>query len=140
MPHQPKILIIDDDPDQVEALQVTLEPEGYQILSASSGQEGLQKALDEKPDLIILDIMMTDETEGIRVAHQLRSPVAPPAYAALRNVPILALSAIHQKTRLRFNNVAGTDMLPVNDWIDKPVEPQQLLAKIRQLLSGKPQT
>jgi len=137
MPDGARILLVEDDPDQVQALTVILEPEGYRVIVATTGQEGLEKAAEERPDLIVLDIMMTDETEGIRVAHKLRSPTAGADLAPLREVPIIALSAIHQETRLRFDTVAGTDMLPVDEWMDKPVDPQQLLDKIKELLARR---
>ena len=137
MPEGARILLVEDDPDQVQALTVILESEGHTVIVANTGQEGLEKAAKERPDLIVLDIMMTDETEGIRVAHKLRSPTTDADLAPLKEVPIIALSAIHQETRLRFDTVAGTDMLPVDEWMDKPVDPQRLLDKIRELLARR---
>ena len=67
-----KILIIDDDYDYVEAVSVLLHSKGYNIITAENGKKGIEKVKKEKPDLIILDVMMTKKTEGFEVARQLR--------------------------------------------------------------------
>ncbi|MGD8736176.1 MAG: response regulator, partial [Anaerolineae bacterium] len=82
-----KILIIDDDPDLVEVVRLTLEASGYQVFSAASGAEGLSKVKEVNPDLIILDVMMDYTTEGFQVSLQLRSPEAGSEYAAYRDIP-----------------------------------------------------
>jgi len=69
-----KVLAIDDDPDIITAVQLTLESAGYQVVSASSGQEGLEKIKAEHPDLIILDVMLETHTEGFQLALKLHSP------------------------------------------------------------------
>jgi len=127
-----KILIIEDDPDMVTALRMPLEAEGYEVFTASSGQEGLQKVKEIEPDLIILDVMMETTTAGFQVSLQLRSPDPKSEYAAYRDIPILILTAIHTTTSLRF----GPDeaYLPVDDFVDKPVDPDVLLKKVRVLL------
>ena len=72
MVEQPKILIVEDDLDVVEAMKVVLESKKYQVISANDGQEGFGKAKSESPDLIILDVMMRRETEGFDVTQSLR--------------------------------------------------------------------
>ncbi len=128
----PKILVIEDDPDMVMAIRMPLEANGYEVFTASTGQEGLQKVKEVNPDLIILDVMMETTTAGFQVSLQLRSPDPHSEYAAYRHIPILMLTAIHTTTSLRF----GPDeaYLPVDDFVDKPVDPDVLLEKIQALL------
>ncbi|RLC87109.1 MAG: response regulator [Chloroflexi bacterium] len=128
----PKILVIEDDPDMVMALRIPLEANGYEVVSASSGKEGLQKVKEVEPDLIILDVMMETTTAGFQVSLQLRNPDPRSEYAAYRHIPILILTAIHTTTSLRF----GPDeaYLPVDDFVDKPVDPDVLLEKVRTLI------
>lgn len=128
----PKILVIEDDPDMVMALRIPLEANGYEVVSASSGKEGLQKVKEVEPDLIILDVMMETTTAGFQVSLQLRNPDPRSEYAAYRHIPILILTAIHTTTSLRFGPDEG--YLPVDDFVDKPVDPDVLLEKVRTLI------
>jgi CheY-like chemotaxis protein len=130
-----KILVIDDDPDLVEVIRLTLEASGYEVFSASSGAEGLEKVKDVVPDLIVLDVMMDYTTEGFQVSLAIRSPDAESEYAAYRDIPILMLTAIHSTTPLRFG--PEEDYLPVDDFVEKPVEPGVLVKKIEGLLQEK---
>jgi CheY-like chemotaxis protein len=127
-----KILVVDDDPDLVEVIRLTLEPNGYQVFSATSGGEGLEKIKELHPDLIILDVMMDYTTEGFQVSLQLRSPDPESEYAPYRDIPILMLTAIHSTTSLRF--APDEDYLPVDDFVEKPLEPSALVQKVEELL------
>jgi len=128
----PKILVIEDDPDMVAALRMPLEANGYEVVTAANGEEGLRAVKEVEPDLIILDVMMETTTAGFQVSLQLRSPDPESEYSAYRHIPILMLTAIHTTTSLRF----GPDeaYLPVDDFVDKPVDPDALLAKVRALI------
>jgi CheY-like chemotaxis protein len=128
-----KILLIDDDPDLVEVMRLTLEAAGYEVVSASGGAEGLEKVKEVEPDLIILDVMMDYTTEGFQVSLQLRNPAPDSEYAAYRETPILMLTALHSTTPLRFG--PDEDYLPVNDFVEKPLEPGALVEKVQQLLA-----
>ena len=128
-----KILVIDDDPDLVEVIRLTLEASGYQVSSAASGAEGLAKVKEVNPDLIILDVMMDYTTEGFQVSLALRSPDAKSEYAAYRSIPILMLTALHSTTPLRFG--PDEDYLPVDDFVEKPLEPGELVKKVETLLN-----
>ncbi|MGD8489480.1 MAG: response regulator, partial [Anaerolineae bacterium] len=86
------------------------------------------------PDLIILDVMMDYTTEGFQVSLQLRSPEAGSEYAAYRDIPILMVTAIHTTTPLRFE--PEEDYLPVDTFVEKPLEPRALLEKVEELLQG----
>jgi DNA-binding response OmpR family regulator len=126
------ILVIEDDADMVTALRMPLQANGYEVIAAVTGQEGLQKVKEVEPDLIILDVMMETTTAGFQVSLELRSPDPDSEYAAYRNVPILMLTAIHTTTSLRF----GPDeaYLPVDDFVDKPIDPEVLLEKVGALI------
>ena len=131
----PKILVIEDDPDMVEALRMPLEATGYEVIAAATGEEGLRKVKEIEPDLIILDVMMETSTAGFQVSLQLRSPDPQSEYAAYRNIPILMLTAIHTTTSLRF----GPDeaYLPVDDFVEKPIKPDVLLNKVGRLIEKR---
>jgi len=128
----PKILVIEDDADMVAAIRMPLEANGYEMFTASTGEEGLQKVKEVEPDLIILDVMMETTTAGFQVSLQLRRPDPASEFAAYRHTPILMLTAIHTTTSLRF----GPDeaYLPVDDFVDKPIDPDVLLEKVRALI------
>lgn len=130
----PKILIIDDNPDMALAVTMPLEAAGYEVDVACTGQAGLAKVREIRPDLIILDVMMETSTAGFQVSLELRSPDPHSQYARFRQTPILMLTAIHTTTSLRF----GPDevYLPVDDFIEKPVDPDVLLEKVSALLAG----
>jgi len=127
-----KILIIEDDPDMVTALRMPLESQDYEVYTASSGQEGLEKVKEIEPDLIILDVMMETATAGFQVSLKLRSPDPDSEYAPYRDIPILILTAIHTTTSLRFG--PDESYLPVDDFVEKPVDPEVLLEKVSKLL------
>ena len=127
-----KILIIDDDPDIVEGMKVVLESKNYQVDSAKNGQEGLEKVKLNKPDLIILDIMMETADRGFEVARELKKD------ANYKNILILMLTAIKDRMGLDFKNEAGDEAwLPVDDYVDKPLKPEELISKVERLLGKK---
>jgi CheY-like chemotaxis protein len=130
----PKILIIDDDPDIVEAMRMPLEANAYEVISAKSGKEGLQKVKDEVPDLIILDVMMETETEGFHVAYKLRSEESESEYKEYKSIPILMLTAISSKTGMKFSLEKDEEFLQVDDFVEKPIQPKELLEKVSKLL------
>jgi CheY-like chemotaxis protein len=124
-----KILIIDDDPDIVESIRVVLESQGYAVGSAVNGLEGLTRTKQEKPDLIILDVMMPDGMDGFEVAREIKKD------PQTKHIPILMLTAIKDKTGLDFQKEAGDeDWLPVEDYCAKPLNHDALLKKVSKLL------
>jgi CheY-like chemotaxis protein len=127
-----KILVIDDDPDLVEVIRLTLEASGYQVFSAAGGTAGLEKVKEVEPDLIILDVMMDYTTEGFQVSLELRSPDPASEYISYSKIPILMLTALHSTTSLRF--APDEDYLPVDDFVEKPLEPGALIRKVETLL------
>lgn len=127
-----KILIIDDDPDIVQAMKVVLENKDHTVLSAKSGEEGLEKVKTIRPDLIILDIMLEQVDKGFEVARDLKKD------KNYQDIPILMLTAIKERTGLGFEKEAkDPDWLPVDDYCDKPLNPEELISKIKILLGKK---
>ncbi|MCJ7783543.1 MAG: response regulator [Desulfobacterales bacterium] len=123
-----KILIIDDDPDLVEAVTMILESKNYAVAAAYGGMEGLQKAKSEKPDLIVLDVMMPDK-DGYAVCKELKSD------PNLGKIPVLLLTAVVSNIpTTRFTQQMGMET-EADDYIDKPVEPEVLVKRIEALLS-----
>jgi two-component system alkaline phosphatase synthesis response regulator PhoP len=123
-----KVLIIDDDIDLVEAMRITLEGAGLSVIDAQDGQKGLDKIKKEKPDLIILDVMMGTQDEGFHIAYSLRND---PLTADL---PIIMLTAIGQETGFAFNKEKDGDFLPVNEFIEKPINPDKLIETVKSNL------
>ncbi len=128
-----KILIIDDDPDIVTAVRLTLENAGHKIVAANSGKDGLQKVKEEKPDLIILDVMMETHTEGFQLALKLHNPDPASEMKQFKNIPILMLTAIHSTTPMRYE--PDIDYLPVELFVDKPIDPDDLTKKVAWILN-----
>lgn len=122
-----KILLVDDDADFVEATRTVLESKPYQVVVAREGEEGLKKARLEKPDLILLDVIMPLK-DGFTVAEQLkRDP-------QLSKIPVVMLTSFAQrKGDSRVSQSQGM-MLDAEDYIDKPVPPQELLRRIDSLI------
>jgi two-component system alkaline phosphatase synthesis response regulator PhoP len=123
-----KILIVDDDPDLVEAVTMILESKNYDVAAAYGGIEGLQKAKTENPDLIVLDVMMPDK-DGYAVCKELK------ANPQLSKIPVLLLTAVISKIpTTRYTQQMGLET-EADDYIDKPVEPEVLVKRIETLLS-----
>ena len=118
-----KILIVDDEQDIVELLKYNLEKEGYKCYTASNGEEGVAKAKDKKPDLILLDIMMP-KVDGIEACRQIR------ADDDLSEVFIAFLTARGEE----YSEIAGFDV-GADDYITKPIKPRVLISRIKALLS-----
>ena len=118
-----KILIIDDDLDTLRLVGLMLQRQGYQISAATNGQQGLDKAFDEDPDLILLDIMMPD-MDGYEVTRRLRSN------PSTTETPILMFTA---KTQMN-DKVIGFEV-GANDYLTKPTHPSELQARVKALLA-----
>lgn len=124
-----KILCIDDDRDVIEFLTLTLQAAGHTVMSAPDGTTGFAKAQAEKPDLILLDVMMANTTEGVKTAFDLR------ANETTRYIPILMLTSINQEFGNAFKLQADANNLPVDDFVEKPISGKTLLEKTAKLLS-----
>ncbi len=121
-----KVLIVDDDPDVVEAVRLCLEKAGHQTASAGNREDGLKMALAGQPDLMVLDIMMTEPDDGLALAQELRRSGF--------GKPILMMSSISKVTGLNYGKDA--EVAPVNDFVEKPVRPDVLVNKVNDLLKA----
>ena len=122
----PLILIVDDDPDFVEVSRLVLEKAGYRVASAANGEQGLQAMRQERPDLVILDVMMSGILDGLDASMRIR------AEQGLKNTPILMISSIASSD---YAAMFPTDeYVPVENFLSKPVSPQRLLDEVKRLL------
>jgi CheY-like chemotaxis protein len=128
MTNRKKVIVIDDDIDILDATKVTLQAAGYDVLTASSGQDGLAKVRSGGIDLVILDVMMARETEGFQIAQDLKED------PKLKHIPILMMTSVSAKSGFAFDPVKDGDYLPVEDYVDKPVDPADLLRRVEKLL------
>ncbi len=126
-----KILMIDDDEDFVLATRLVLERAGYHLTSTGSIQNGLDLYAKVEPDLILLDVMINDISAGFRFAKELREMEERQGDSP---VPVLMLTGIKGLTGMEFQKRMGTELLPVDGWIDKPVQPGVLLERIAVLI------
>jgi len=126
-----KILIIDDDVDIVEATKIVLESKGYKVISANEGDAGYKKAEAERPDLIILDVMMKTKDQGFQVSYKLKNN------PELSKIPILMLTSVGRETGFKFSKETDEDYLPVEELVEKPIKPKDLLLKVEKFLKKK---
>jgi two-component system alkaline phosphatase synthesis response regulator PhoP len=120
-----RILIVEDDPGVLRATSYILEKEGYEVLSAQNGLEGLKKAKDSNPDLLLLDVMLPG-IDGFEICHSLRGE------SETANLPILMFSAKGQETDKATGLKVGAD-----EYITKPVDREVLISKVAAWLSAK---
>ncbi len=117
-----RILIIDDEAHVVELMELAVEKEEFQIISACDGQGGLKKAVSEKPDIILLDVNLPD-ISGLEVCKQLKSK------EVTRNIPILFLSALSQEQDIQQGMAAGALA-----YVTKPFKVKPFLRQLRQIV------
>ncbi|MDJ0815037.1 MAG: response regulator [Desulfobacterales bacterium] len=127
-----KVLVVDDDPD-VRLFSVTvLEENGYEPLEAANGEEGLKVIKKEKPELIILDVLMPRQS-GIRLYRELKTD------KSYKDIPIIILSGIAKKTFLRsqkaLTEFGGKEVPEPKVYLEKPVEPEVLAEEIKKILT-----
>ena len=119
-----RILLVDDEPDFVQSLKVILEKKGYAVITASDGREGLEKARHERPDLIILDVMLP-KMNGYEVCQLLKFD------EKFWEIPVVMLTARAQDQDKVTGKETGAD-----GYITKPFDPEQLIIKIKEHLGG----
>ncbi|MHC4551189.1 MAG: response regulator [Planctomycetota bacterium] len=123
-----KVLVIDDDNDFVESILNLLEARGFSVASASDGKEGVEKAKTEKPDLILLDVMMTTKDEGFNVARQLQE------IDDVKGTPVIMVTGVRKEMSLPFGFEPDQTWLPVKQILEKPVKPETLLNAVSEVL------
>ncbi len=126
MTESKRILLIDDDTEFVEANRDLLESQGYMVATAYNGQSGLSKAIGYKPDLIIMDVMMSHNTEGFDVSREIQ------LHPELKGTPVLLLTGMRKAMHIPFKFEADEDWLPVKSILEKPVQPEDLLREIHK--------
>jgi CheY-like chemotaxis protein len=129
MGNQPKVLVIDDDQDYTASVRALLESHGYTVIEADSGKEGLRKLRENKPDVIILDIMMESDVEGYGVNQAIKYR---DEYSEYRSVPILMVSTIGESPDERFSMAGELDMIRPDYYFTKPLD----IPRFLQVLKG----
>jgi len=130
-----KILVVDDDPDILDATAMILESRGYDVVTARDGMEGLANLKAETPDLLILDLLMP-KMDGFSVLRELLDP----RWSKYRNIPVLILTSVREEaSRRRYELETGLE-LGVDDYLEKPMKPDVLLERVGKLLKGKGKT
>jgi len=124
---QVRILVIDDDPLFVEATKTILESKDYQVLTASDGDIGLRKVREEKPDLVLLDIIMPTQ-DGFQVCEEIKKD------PQLADIPVVMLTSFAQKKGETDIPVSAGLELEAEGYIDKPVDPEELLRYVEKML------
>jgi len=124
------ILVVDDDPDFVEVTRMVLASEGFDVLSASNGDGALRAIQQERPDVLVLDVMMSSVLDGLDLARRLSED------PSLPRIPVIMVSSMPD------SSMAGLfptdEYLPIDAWLTKPVRPRELVQRIRSLLGIQP--
>jgi len=122
-----RILVVDDDPDIVEACQLFLRRAGHEVEGAGSRKQGMERLERSSPDLLILDVMMEEPDDGFTMAQDLRRRG--------EDLPILMLTSVANASGLAFDK--DVDMVPVDDFQTKPIAPAALVQKVEALLNSR---
>jgi DNA-binding response OmpR family regulator len=127
-----KILIVDDDPDIRDAASIILESAGHEVVTAQDGLEGLELLKAEKPDMMILDLLMP-KMDGFSVCRELQDT----RWSKFRDMPILILTSVREEaSRRRYELETGLE-LDVADYVEKPIAPEVLLERVAKLVKNK---
>jgi len=127
-----KIVVTDDDPEIRDTIQAMLETRGYVAVTAADRGEGMAAIRRERPDLVILDVMMDSWQDGFEMSREMRKD------PELKSIPILMLTAVGERTGIDVKSSAGDPTwLPVDAYLEKPVEPDVLFSRIEELLLNK---
>ena len=131
-----KVLVVDDDPDIIAVLRIILESADYEVAEAFSPREAHERLLADDPDLILLDVMMPNEAEGLVFLHQLRDEYPSP----FAEKPVIIVSSVYDVPRVRLGMrlpeqpERAADELPVQGFLRKPPEPSALLSMVAKIL------
>ena len=134
MTSKAKVLVIDDDLDLLSTTRLFLESRGFDVATAANGEDGMRELEEGKPDMVLLDVMMPDRTEGFHWLYELRRHPD----TTVRSVPVIVVSSIHNTTDLRFHEGDSDETgsyLPAQGFLDKPVDPDVLARKIEAVLA-----
>lgn len=120
------IAIIDDDPDILDASSLVLKAKGFDVVTANNPTDGYKIVVERKPELIILDVMMDEPDDGFFLAQKFRRENI--------HTPILMYSSVSKAIGMNFNK---SEMVPVDDFVEKPISPDELVNKVNNLLAKK---
>jgi DNA-binding response OmpR family regulator len=127
-----KILVVDDDPDILEAVTMILEAKGFEAIRAKNGIEGLGRIENNKPDLIIMDLLMP-KMDGFTMFKTLQEG----KWSKYKNIPVLILTSVREDaSRRRYELETGKE-LSADDYLEKPFSPDVLLERVNKLLAHK---
>lgn len=119
-----KIIVIDDDPDILDASSIVLNSKGYEVITSNNPESGYKMIKQENPDLIILDVMMNEPDDGFFLAQKLRREKI--------TTPIILYTSISKTVGIEFG---VSDIVPVDEYVEKPISPDELLRKVNKLLN-----
>ena len=122
------ILIVDDDPEIREAMRIVLESKGHSVREADTTDACRAAVEQERPDVLILDVMMRNPDDGFHLSYELRQ-------GKNKDMPILMVTGIGQQTGWEFDPKKDQDFIPVDEYMEKPVKPDALIAAVNRLLS-----
>ena len=123
-----KVLVIDDDPDFVEFVRITLECKGHTVVAASNGPAGIEIARRERPAVVVVDLLMAPE-DGFTICEELR------AWPETKRSAVLVISAIGEKLHKTFASSDVGPRLEADGFLDKPVRPEVLVKSINEMLA-----
>jgi CheY-like chemotaxis protein len=121
-----KILVVDDDRDYIKITRMILQSSGYDVITATSGESGLEVMRQEKPDLVILDIMMAYILEGLDIRRQIA------ADPNLKNIPVIMSTSLTGERMQR--NLPSDEYVPDSAWLHKPIDPDKLLEQVKKAI------
>ncbi|OFW59969.1 MAG: hypothetical protein A2W01_08650 [Candidatus Solincola sediminis] len=127
-----KILVVDDDPDITDVLDSLLESEGYDVVIAHDGEEGLDKIKEENPDLVILDLLMP-KLDGYGVCKTLQDP----RWSRWKDIPIIVLTSVVEDVSQRRYELETGVRMNVDDYIEKPIDPDAVLDRVGKILARR---
>lgn len=121
-----KIAIIDDDLDILDASSIVLTSKGYEVITATNPDDGYKIVKENKPDLIILDVMMNEPDDGFFLAQKFKKEKF--------NIPIIMYTSVSKTIGMDFGI---NEMVPVDDFVEKPISPEELIEKVEKLLHSQ---
>ena len=126
-----KILLVDDDLDFIEMHKAVLQNHGFEVLTATNSQEGMERVRTDMPDLIILDLMMEKHDSGFSLSSMIKSD------PLFKKIPILMVTSVAESTGYRFSLEKDGYWMKTDDFLDKPVMPDVLINRVKSLLQKK---
>ena len=121
-----RVICVEDEAEMIDLIRLILSRKGFEVIGANGGKQGLEMIREQKPDLILLDLMMPD-MDGWEVYQQVK------ADEATRDIPVIVVTAKAQS----IDKVLGLHIAKVDDYISKPFSPQELLDSVEQVLNKK---